>query len=165
MNHCLVTNEGLRANLENERLINHCHDLLLKDFYIYRATDKLLDVFENEISFYEHPHLELSNATLVYELLTGNFSEDKEIDYLKLVYEDSVNDLAIHLSKSFRHGSSIENATRILIKILISALKVEDEEEKHRFYITQFNNKFSEINLINFKDIEKRISHKEATCL
>lgn len=165
MNTYLAKNEGLRGHLENERLIKHCHDLLLKDFYIYRATDKLLDVFENEISFYESPYLELSNAIFIYELLNGSFMENKEMDYLRIAYEDSINDLAIHLSKSFRHGSSIEYATSKVLSLLLEALKVKDKRDRVNLYISRFSIVFPEITILNLKDIEKRLSLKEAACL
>ena len=165
MNTCVVTNEGLRANLGNEQLISHCHDLLLKDFYIYRATDKLLDVFENEISFYESSHLELSNAVFVYELLCVGFNNDKEVDLLKVAYEDSVNDLAMHLAKSYRHSTSIEKATNKLLKLLINSFSIKEMDERVQFYIENFKTNFSDINILNFKDIEKRLDLKGAKCL
>lgn len=164
MNTYLAKKQGPSAYLENERVLKHCYELLLKDFYIYRATDKMLDVFENEISFYESPHLELSNAIFVYELLNGDFNQETKTDYLRVVFEDSVNDIAMSLSKSFRHGSSIENVTRSLVRILADTLKLKSEEERVEYYASCFFKEFPDIQILNLKDIKKRVALMEASC-
>ena len=87
------------------------------------------------------------------------------MDYLRIAYEDSINDLAIHLSKSFRHGSSIEYATSKVLSLLLEALKVKDKRDRVNLYISRFSIVFPEITILNLKDIEKRLSLKEAACL
>ena len=152
--------------LESNHLYKQCYKLILKDFYIYRATDKLLDIFENEISFYESPGLDLYNATFVYDLLAGDLLKNGAGNLLKVAYEDSVNDLAMDLSKSLRHGHSIENATSTLIKILINSLEIKNEEEQVNYYLSRFFKAFPNINVLSLKNIGNRLNLKEEmTCL
>ncbi len=157
-------NEGSVSIFSDEHTVDLCKHLLIKDFLVYRATCKLSNALKCEISLYDGLAYELTNAEFIYGLVSSNFNKGASFDKFRVVFDESISDMAIHIS-NLNSCNEVCDISKKIVSLLVKSSKIENDDDRCCFYLSTYLNLFPNIKVTKLENIKAWLDIREAVCL